>query len=250
MHDHYQHPHPHSCEDLRLEAVTVSVGFDDLLEVSLQMNLPHLDTMIVVTSHDDNKTHKLCKKYGAFCVQTDLFRKNKRQFNKGAAINIGFGYWQYHGWRMYLDSDIVLPDNFRRVIFNHTNLQKSKLYGADRINVVGKANIDKIRKNGITPQFTNRCFVESGHAEKIGGRFVSMLHGYLPLGYFQLWNAKTQKAYPYSLGSCEHDDTLFSALWPENQRELLPSTLVYHLCPRAPKWSENWEGRKSPRLDK
>jgi hypothetical protein len=235
-------------EDLRLEAVTVSVGFDDMLDVTLQMNHPHLDTMIVVTTHDDRKTHRVCAKHGAMCVHTDLFKKNGRNFNKGAAINAGFGYFQYHGWRMHIDSDIVLPDNFRRVIFNHTHLNPSTLYGADRVNVIGRREIDGIRLKG-TPQHQHRCLVESISRRPIGARYVHNLHGYLPLGYFQMWHATCQKAYPYSLGTAAHDDTLFAMLWPLGSRQLLPSVLTYHLCEREPHWGENWEGhRRQPRL--
>src|SRR5580693_7111178 len=77
-------------ESLRLEAVTVCVGFDDLLDLTLGLNHPHLDTLIVVTSHADRATQAVAKKHGAICVQTDLFGKNGRNFNKGAAINAGF----------------------------------------------------------------------------------------------------------------------------------------------------------------
>jgi hypothetical protein len=246
--DNYQGNTANGTEDLRLEAVTVSVGFDDMLDVTLQMNHPHLDTMIVVTAHHDKKTHQVCAKHGAMCVHTDLFSKNGRRFNKGAAINAGFGYFQYLGWRMHLDADIVLPDNFRRVLFNHTHLHRSTLYGSDRVNVIGRKEIDDIRLNG-TPQHQQRCLVESHARRPIGGRFVHTLHGYLPLGYFQLWHSSCQKPYPYSLGTAAHDDTLFSMLWPLSRRQLLPSALVYHLCEREPQWGENWEGhRKQPRL--
>lgn len=235
-------------EDLRLEAVTVSVGFDDMLDVTLQMNHPHLDTMIVVTSHADHKTQAVAKKHGAMCVETDLFGKNKREFNKGAAINAGFGYFQYHGWRMHLDADIVLPDNFRRVLFNHSQLDKRSLYGADRVNIIGRHEVDCLKLHSGT-QHQHRMLMESLVQRPIGARFIHSLHGYLPLGYFQLWNAVTQKPYPYSLGSAAHDDTLFAMLWPETRRHLLPSGVVYHLCEREPQWGENWEGhRHQPRL--
>src|SRR5207244_10492182 len=54
---------PASPESLRLEAVTVCVGFDDILDVTLALNHPHLDTMIVVTSHDDKRTHHVAHKH-------------------------------------------------------------------------------------------------------------------------------------------------------------------------------------------
>jgi hypothetical protein len=108
-------------DSIRLEAVTTCVGFDDFLDVSLSHNMSQVDTMIVVTSHEDKKTQQVAQKHGAICVQTDLFKKNGRSFNKGAAINAGFGHFQYFGWRLVMDSDIVLPNNFRRILFNQTH---------------------------------------------------------------------------------------------------------------------------------
>ena len=42
-----------------------------------------------------------------------------------------------------MDSDICLPDNFRRMLFNHTHLDPSCIYGADRVNIVGQDNVKK-----------------------------------------------------------------------------------------------------------
>jgi hypothetical protein len=89
-------------EARRIEAVTTCVGFDDLLDLTLGLNHPQVDHFIVVTSHEDRKTEKVCHKHSATCVKTDLFRKNGRSFNKGAAINAGFDYFQYHGWRLHV----------------------------------------------------------------------------------------------------------------------------------------------------
>lgn len=104
---HQLNPNKHTIEkeSLRLEAVTVSVGFDDLLDHTLEINHPHMDNMIVITSHDDKNTQTVVRKHGATLVLTDLFKKNERNFNKGAAINAGFNYFQYHGWRLHLDAD-------------------------------------------------------------------------------------------------------------------------------------------------
>ena len=242
-----------SLDPLRLEGVTTCVGFDDLLDITLTLNHPHFDTMIVVTSHEDKKTKRVAAKHGAFCVPTDLFAKNERNFNKGAAVNAGFNYFQYSGWRLHLDADIALPDNFRRVLFNHTHLENDCLYGADRIDVIG----DDIRRlRGLFsshPQHRLRSLVDPTHDRQLcgplGGRLVSNLHSYAPLGYFQLWNTSTHKSYPYSKGTAAHDDTMFSCLWPTSKRRLLPSVIVYHLCPAHPKWGENWDGnRKQPRI--
>ncbi len=230
---------------LRLESVTTCVGFDDILDVTLTANHHHFDYMIVVTSHEDHRTKNVAKKHGAICVQTDLFKKNGRSFNKGAAINAGFDRFQFHGWRMHLDSDIILPDNFRRMLFTHTKLERHCLYGVDRMDVVGLHELNNLSKQ---PQHIWNCLLDPKHHRPIGARFICPLRGYCPLGFFQLWHASCQKGYPYSLGSAAHDDIMFCDGWAEQHRRHLPSILTYHLCANAPKWGENWEGRKSERL--
>lgn len=227
-------------DELRLEAVTTCVGFDDLLDYTLTMNHPHLDTMIVVTSHEDKRTQGVCHKHGVICVQTDLFKKNGRSFNKGAAINDGISRYQYFGWRLHLDADIVLPDNFRRLLFNHSSLDADCLYGADRVNVVGKEAINKFIQ-GRQMQHSHTFLLNSNGVTQ--ARFVDPLHGYCPLGFFQLWNARNQHSYPYSLGTAEHDDVMFAAQWPQTQRRHLPTVICYQLCSGIPQWGEHWEGK-------
>jgi hypothetical protein len=233
---------------LRLEGVTVSVGFDDLLDVTLGLNHPHFDQMIVVTSHDDKRTQSVARKHGAHCVTTDLFFKNGRTMNKGAAINAGMSYFQYYGWRLHLDADIILPDNFRRILFNHTHLDKSTIYGADRVDIIGPAEL-KQYLGSLVPQHTYGLLMKPVVDRPIGHRLVSTLYGYLPIGYFQLWFSACQKDYPYSLGTAAHDDMLFAALWPATKRAILPTAVVYHLCTEQPRWGENWDGdRQQPRF--
>jgi len=238
-------PSSSAVESLRLEAVTTCVGFDDMLDVTLTRNLPHLDTMIVVTSHSDAATRKVCAKHGVICVPTDLFVKNGRRFNKGAAINAGLARFQYYGWRLHLDADIVLPDSFRRVLFNHTHLDQNCLYGADRVDALLR-DLDRTRL-----QYSQGCFVRSHLQREAGTRFVHGFHGYCPIGYFQLWHCSCQQMYPYSLGTAEHDDVMFAMLWPEAHRRLLPGVIVAHLVSRfGGRQGENWDGhRREPRLE-
>jgi hypothetical protein len=246
-------------ESLRLEAVTVCMGFDDVLDQTLANNHPHVDTMIVVTSHEDRKTQLVAQKHSAMCVVTDLHQKNGRTFNKGAAINAGFGHFQYHGWRLHIDADIVLPDNFRRLLFNHSCLEPECIYGADRVDVIGQAGLDTLRaaalkvpqqafESGLSPVHGGAVYPQQPSASST--RFVHPLHGYLPIGFFQLWHASRQRPYPYSLGTAAHDDVLFAASWPAAKRRLLPTAFVYHLNARPPSYGENWDGhRRQPRID-
>jgi hypothetical protein len=64
--------------------------FEELLDITLTYNHGHFDTVIVVTTIQDKATQKVANKHGAITVQTDLFKKNGRNFNKGAAINAAF----------------------------------------------------------------------------------------------------------------------------------------------------------------
>jgi hypothetical protein len=244
-------PGGHPAEQLRLEAVVACVGFDDLLDITIPLNHPHLDTLIVVTNHQDRKTQLVCRKHGAICVQTDLFWKNGRTFNKGAAINAGFARFQYHGWRTHLDADVILAPNHRRLLFNHTHLDVDCLYGCDRVDVVGLDEHRRLQKDLLRE--SQHCWsylINPKHHRPIGSRYLDPLRGYCPLGFFQMWNAKNQHGYPYSLGTAEHDDIMFADQWPGSQRRHLPSMICYHLCSSEPTWGENWKGdRKQPRLD-
>ena len=241
---------PSDAEALRLEAVITCVGFDDLLDITLGLNHPHLDTAIVVTTHADRGTHAVAKKHGAICVQTDLFQKNGRQLNKGAAINAGFDRFQYHGWRLHLDADILLPDNFRRTLFNHTHLERSCIYGADRVDVIGADELAEVlAARQRQPQHGHGFFVGPQHHRALSPRFVDTLRGYCPIGFFQLWHASCQKGYPFSLGTAAHDDVMFAAAWPQTHRRHLPTVVCHHLCAREPRLGENWDGnRKQPRF--
>ena len=248
----------HATESLRLEGVTTSVGFDDVLDVTLGLNHPHLDTMIVVTSPEDRATQLVAKKHSAIRVTTDLFKKNGRPFNKGAAINAGFDLFQYHGWRLHLDVDIALPDNFRRVLFNHTHLDQACLYGAARRDVVGQAGLAAFLQGRLAvPQlaFNSGLSAEHGGALPVPGpsassaQYVDSLRGYCPIGFFQLWHCSQQRPYPYSLGTACHDDVIFAQSWPLANRRLLPSVVCYHIVARLPYYGENWDGnRRQPRL--
>jgi hypothetical protein len=228
---------------LRFEFTTTCVGFDDVLDETLKINHAQADTAIVVTSHADKRTQRVCQKHGATCVQTDLFQKDGRKFNKGAAINAGFNYYRFHGWRAHIDCDVILPSDFRRIFFNHTHLDRSHLYGCDRVDVAGRKGLNHFLHHH---QHTDRK-IHSGNAP-IGHRWMDGIDGYLPLGFFQTYHASNQKPYPFSLGDASHDDLMFSALWPRANRIHLPTVVVGHLITEPTAIGQNWEGRRTKRL--
>jgi hypothetical protein len=233
----------YDADALRFEYVTTCVGFDDILDETLRDNIPQVDTAIVVTSHADKRTQRVCQKHGATAVQTDLFFKDNRSFNKGAAVNSGFNYFRFYGMRAHMDVDVLLPAKFRHILFNHTHLDRNHLYGCDRVDILGKSNLAKWRQGRL--QHEDRKISAEGN---IGHRWVDNIDGYLPLGFCQIYHASNQKPYPFSLGDASHDDLMFSATWPRSNRIHLPTIIVGHLIPNASFVGENWEGRKSKRL--
>jgi hypothetical protein len=244
-HGYHEHHDERCREALRLECVITCAGFPDLLDVTLSENHAHFDNVIVVTTHADKATQNVARNHSATCVTSDLFFKNGRSFNKGAAINAGFDYFQYHGWRMHLDADILLPDSFRRILFNHSHLEQHCLYGADRVNIVGNQAIRALVGRPQSQHHHKLLVGESGDRGDFGHRLVCSLRGYLPLGFFQLWHSSCQKPYPYSLGTAAHDDMMFSALWPHHCRRHLATVLCYHLCPTKPRIGQNWDGHRT-----
>jgi hypothetical protein len=242
-----------------LEGVTVSVGFDDMLDLTLGLNHPHFDSLTVVTSHEDVRTQRVCKKHSVNCVKSDLFRKNGRRFNKGAALNAAMDHFQFNGWRMCFDADIALADNFRRILFNHTVLDRDCIYGAPRVDVTGKDAIAAFLEARIRfPQHAHNTGISPVHGGAVhcptptasSAVFVCNLRGYCPIGFFQLWHSSKQRPYPHSMGTAAHDDVMFAQSWPEPNRRMLPTAFCYHISGSPPYYGENWDGhRRQPRID-
>jgi len=125
---------PSKYTDTRLEAVVVCENYSDFLEETLPFNLPHVDRLVVVTSHEDERTRALCTKWSVECVVTDMFSEGGRSFGKGPAINIGLSSLRCTGWILQLDADIVLPLTFRNML-DKAGLQRDHLYGCERANI-------------------------------------------------------------------------------------------------------------------
>ncbi len=228
-----------------LEAVTISVDYADFLDESLKNNLHHFDEYVVVTSHKDKATQRVCAKHSVICVETDVFTMRGEPFNKGLGINLGLAHLRHLDWMMHIDADIILPDRFRTML-NKSALQDDCIYGADRLNVIGA---DKWREIKETPaferQFHHRYLVQGDQSCPMGARILHNEFGWCPIGYFQLWHASAHRRYPVNQGGAEHTDLLFSLQWPINKRLLLPNAIVYHLESEKSKQGTNWGGRKT-----
>lgn len=161
---------------MRISAVTVCIDYSDYLEKILP-NRDLLDDWIIVTHQSDKKTIQLCEKNELqYILSRDIYY-NGANFAKGRAVNEGIRRLKDTEWVLQLDSDILLPVNYRNKL---VNLHKDILYGCSRTLVDGNSVND---------------YVEHG------------FEGRTALGFFQLWWLNTCSIYP-EIGRCASDDDL------------------------------------------
>lgn len=93
----------------KLRAITVSVDYGDLLEVTVPWNRHHFSEMCVVTSPDDVRTQTVCEGNDISCFITDSFYADNAVFNKWIALEEGLDYFGRHGVLTILDADVLWP---------------------------------------------------------------------------------------------------------------------------------------------
>jgi len=231
---------------MNLEGVIVCKDYSDFLEHTLPHNLQFFDHLVIVTHPNDHKTKALCSKYSVTYVETTCMHDEGDKFNKGRAINLGLGHLRGQDWILHLDADIVLPYNFRTLL-RRARLEKTNLYGADRMNVYGYDAWMRFG-HGTKPSHKDNYFVQPPSEFTMGARIIHQEHGYTPIGYFQLWHKSMGKRYPITQGNAEHTDVLFACQWTRAQRVLLPEIVCFHLeSNEGPiPMGANWNGRTTP----
>jgi hypothetical protein len=229
-----------------LKAVTTCVNNADFLAHTAPLNRAWFDRFVIVTAPEDQATQKVCKTWKLECIVTDAFNSHWGDFRKGAGINRGLAKLdiQPHDWLLHLDADIILPGSFRHSI-ETAELDPRMIYGCDRIEFKSYQQFQKWFGNP-TPLRDN-MFIDMSHVDgaTIGTRIAFDHHnGYIPIGFFQLWNAASGKLkYPEGHTNAGREDSLFSASWPRRQRAFLPEVVVYHLESEAADMGVNWKKR-------
>lgn len=114
-----------------IKGVVVCVGYDDLLEITLQRNMQHLASCLVVTTKDDERTKAVVESVpGCQVYETDAFTRHGARFNKGLALEETWDVIGRSGWIMVWDADILLPRHDRYKI---PDLTLGHLYSARRL---------------------------------------------------------------------------------------------------------------------
>lgn len=138
--------------EYRIEMITQSVGYSQMLAATLPYNVRHFDNVIVATTTYDTETHRVCAKDGATTFSTDAFHRNGARFDKGFARNEALKQLKFREFVLFLDCDILLPESFRDWL-SKVVLDIDILYGADRIYVTKPVHVDLMREGRLSGPF-------------------------------------------------------------------------------------------------
>lgn len=208
-----------------MKAITVCVEYDDLLKITLATNRRLFEEYLIVTNLTDEKTVEVAESYNCSVYRTNSFYLYGAAFNKGKAMEEGFGILGRVGWICILDADILLPFN---VDFEQINNQEM-LYSPLRHMI---EDLDSI-KHG--PWSFDQFPIKEEH-EHAG--YCQLFHAQSP------WTRNEEKWYGTDwkhAGGCDSD---FQKLFPPRFRKR-PSWNVAHLGVDY----RNWCGRISDRID-
>lgn len=239
---------------MKIEAVSVCVGYGDILRETLPENLPLLDRLVVVTDPADAETISVCRRHSVHYVMSEDHKRGG-PFNKARMIQRGLDQIGGQDWVLHLDSDIVLPAKFRQYC-DWAHLQETHIYGADRCNVVGyDAWMALKRYAGRWDNHAHECGHWFHPTFQAGSRWISSLHGYAPIGAFQLLHGSAAvengyhvRKYPTTHGDAARTDMQFAMQWDRKHRALLPEVILLHLESEKADLGANWCGRTTRRF--
>ena len=215
-----------------MNAITVSVGYDDYLSLTLPENLGHFDAVLVVTTSKDQATQELVERWGQThdieYYATDSFYAEGAPFNKGLAIEEGFDVLGREGWIMVLDADVVLPETLTAP---EDGWRQDCIYSPQR-------RLCREPK-WFTPELEWDTLPYGNEKKVFPFEFA---------GYSQIFHASapclwTKPWYGIRWPTAQGCDSEFYGRWPKRKR-IRPPFEVLHLGPTR----DNWSGRVTPRV--
>lgn len=126
----------------KIEAVIICYGYLDFLSLTLPKNLDKFDHFVIVTKPGDPliefcnslKTDKIT------IIETKAMHHNGAQWNKGLCIAIGLQHLKYNKFFCTIDSDVLVPEDFREQFFNFA-ADKQLAYGSRRFLINSRAEL-------------------------------------------------------------------------------------------------------------
>lgn len=233
---------------VKIECVITSVNCWDFLAHTLPMNKLHFDRIVVVSAPEDDKTPRICDYWRVECHQTDAFNSRWGEFKKGSGINEGLSKLSLDGWVAHMDADVALPPNARDA-FEKADLDPEMVYGIDRVECKSYADWQRFIGNPQRNVDGGGWFIHTTHSPfPIATRVqFGPDGGYIPIGFFQLWNPKASGVTRYleGHGDAGREDSMFTAKWPRRKRGFIPEVTAYHLESEDAPMAVNWKGRKT-----
>jgi hypothetical protein len=239
---------------VRLEAVTVSIGYDDFLAVSAEHNRGLFDRWLVVTEPGDQATREVCRRWDLDVLLCEEGTRGS-DFRKGRLVERGMQLLAADCWRLHIDADVVLPTTFRNALAA-ADLDPGTVYGVDRVMVRSWQEWQRLLATGyLSCQHDYHHRVRFPEGFPLGARWASPSAGWVPIGFFQLahssaieWRGIPQRPYPDRHNSACRGDVQFGLLWDRRKRALLPEVVAVHLESEAAPMGVNWCGRRSRRF--
>jgi hypothetical protein len=198
-----------------IRAITVSVGYAELLAITLPRNLRHFVECLVVSSPEDHATAELVSRTaGARLFITDAFTRHGAAFNKGLALEEGFDQLGRRGLMLILDADILLPDTLE---------------------------LGGLRPRGIHGARRRMLEDVSAWSPDLDWSALPLSRDGGPVGYFQLFSAEDPAIagrrpwYDVSFAHAGGGDAYFMERWNPGERFTLPIDCL-HLGPKDSHW--------------
>lgn len=205
----------------KIQALTVSVNYADYLEC-IAANRRHFDRWLVVTDENDTATQEVCRRHGMEILFSKRLYEDGAAFHKAAALNEGLDALDQDAWVAVMDSDILLPHDFRQRLDAQT-LDDAGLYGLSGRRVC--TTLVEFRALAVCEPWAD-----------------NLIYTTFVIGYFNLFHlAQKQNRYPeHTSDDASSYDVHFSESFPAAQRHYLPI-----VCLHAGDTSQNWRGRTS-----
>lgn len=240
-------------ENKKIEVFTYCENYSDFLAETLPTNIHLFDNYTVITTPEDRDTIRLCDIYRVKCLKInkkEVLSNDKDIFFKGYCLNEALKTSKYHDWVLSLDADIWLPPRTRQLLDNKY-LDPELIYGIDRMMCNSYEEWIKFKKNPKIHEGWIYMFLD---AFPMGVRNVGYeSEGYIPIGFFQLWNIKGSGINDYPIKHFKKEkytirsDTFHTKKWKPHQRGFIPELVGIHLASsNGEKMGVNWNGRKTP----
>lgn len=207
-----------------IRAILVSVGYSDILRLTLPWNRRHFAEVAVVTSPDDApNVEPITRECDAKMIVSDRFFPPGALFAKWAGLEHGLDIYGRHGCLCVMDADIAWPRTAT------LDPQPGYLYTPFRRMADPAPAAMPDESTWTNYQQHRQCVEYAGYTQVF---FADDVMAGPPPWYDPRW---------ISAGSA---DSFFQARWPES-RKVRPGFDVLHLGPAG----VNWAGRVSPHLD-